>query len=161
MPGGGLFKTKGKYLMYVLVSTDPKTLRQIKKVMADLMQRGMRKTTVDLAGVKFISEGIIFPFTKPAYYGAAYAWCTRNFQPLLEKAGVERSLWEWRAHGDATSEDEATDEVTNRCLASGSIGSESPLSMFQAVAVPDPGLYPPSVPLKFCRGLQSVKRSCG
>jgi hypothetical protein len=161
MAAENFFKTKGKYHMYLLVSTDPKTLRLSKKVMGDLMQQGMRKSTVDLSGVKLISEGIMFPFTNPLCFRSAYAWCTRNFRPLLEQAGVERSRWEWRAHGDPVAEAEATNEVTNPGLASGSCGLEPASPRSQAVEVTDPGLYPPSVPLKFCRGLQSVERSCG
>ena len=67
MAPGGLFKTKGKYVMFVLVSTDPKTLQQCKKAMGDLMQRGMRKTTVDLSGVQFISEASWSPSPSPPF----------------------------------------------------------------------------------------------
>lgn len=161
-----LFKTKGKFKSYWVVSNDPRTIGQAKTVMKNLLQQGMRKSTVDLSGVKLVSEGIIFPFVEPQCFKSAYGWCYRNFLPLLEKAGVHRSLWEWRPHGDPVAEEQTMGDDQGAALPSripdpAPPSRGGPVFKLQAVEVTNPGLYPPSVPLKFCRGLQSVKRSCG
>ncbi len=94
-----MFKSKGKFYMYMWAST------------------------VDLVGVQLVSEGIIFPFVEPQRYNSAYAWCYRNFVPLLEKAGVKKQMWEWRSHGEPVVEEKAMGDEQVAALPSSSLVS--------------------------------------
>jgi hypothetical protein len=148
MPPRSSFKTEGKYKMYMWTGNDPSTIQHGKAAMRELMREGMRKSTVDLSGVKMVSEGVLIPFGEATGYRTAYGWVYRNLQPLLEKVKVEKSMWQWWAQGDPVAEEVAE---------SASSGLPPALPMLPTDEVTNPSLYPPSVPLKISRGFSTLR----
>jgi hypothetical protein len=164
------FLAKGLFQQFRWTAVDKKTLRQGQAAAKQLIRDGGTRN-IDLAGISFDPDGIVFPFKAAVAFRTAYACISRSFKPKLDEAGVHKDKWGFKVIGEsvgtkpAAMKHEGTDpEAMTEEVADPKVEGTNP-----KVEVTDPKvegtdsiIWPPSVPLKLTRGTQCDKVvACG
>jgi hypothetical protein len=150
------FLVKGEFLQFRWTAVDQKTLRLGQAAAKQLIRDGGSRT-IDLAGISFLADGIVFPFKTAVGFRAAYACIVRSLKPMLDEAGVHKDQWGLKVIGVCvgTAPVAMKEEVTDP-----KVEGTTPKEEVTDPKVEDPIIWPPSVSLKLTRSTQFDK-GCG
>jgi hypothetical protein len=163
------FTVKGQFLRFRWTGVDKKTVRQGHAAAKQLIRDGGGGKNIDLHGMSFEPDGIVFPFKTAMVFRTAYACISRCFKPILDEAGVQKSQWGFKVIGHPVVTDleilqhEGTDpEVVS--TDSEVEGTDPEAKQHEGtdpkVVSTDSIIWPPSVSLKLTRSTQCDK-GCG
>ena len=148
------FNVKASLHMFLWTAVDQQALRKGKLAAKKLVRDGGGRN-IDLSGLSFEPDGIVFPFRKALPFRNAYASIYRQFKPLLDEAGVTKDQWGFKVVG------EPVDPMAAEPTSAATSVATSPVEMVSTKKeVTDPDIWPPSVPLKLARGIRCDK-GCG
>ena len=155
------FSAKGKFLQFRWTAVDNKTLRQGQAAAKQLIRDGCTRN-IDLTGISFDPDGIVFPFKAAVAFRTAYACISRCFKPKLDEAGVHKNQWGFKVIGDSVGTNPAAKKHEGTDAEAMTKEVTDPEDRTEEVEVTDSIMWPPSVPLKLTRGTQCDKVvACG
>ncbi len=156
------FLAKGMLRQFRWTAVDNKTLRQGQAAAKQLIRDGCTRN-IDLTGISFDPDGIVFPFKAAVAFRTAYACISRCFKPKLDEAGVHKNQWGFKVIGDSVGTNPAAkkhegpdseampEEVTDPKVE----GTDPEVEVTDPkVEGTDSIIWPPSVPLKLTSGMR-------
>lgn len=168
------FTAKGLFLKFMWTAVDKQSLRKGQIAAKQLIRDGGGRS-IDLEGLSFEPDGIVFPFKTATAFRSAYGCMSRVFKPLLDEAGLHKDQWGFKVIGDAVvtdpvaTKEEGTDPKATKVEVTDPRATKEVTDQQEEGTDPekpptkqgtDPSIWPPSVPLKLTRGIRCDK-GCG